>query len=222
MPDHQQMLCINFAGFWRTGGGRSSGYHLDTLCERDHNNLPYFPARQLKGILRQALARAEAWGWLNQLALPPGPCDNWEELLFGSRSQSRERSQTWPGMLIIDNANLAAEERAYLSAPEQVALREQLFDALFATAIDESGSAREASLRGAEVTVPLQLFSCLSLQLTALETELHQQQRMLLESGHGWDAISSCLSLVDALGAGRSRGLGEAQVNLLSSTGEQY
>jgi CRISPR/Cas system CSM-associated protein Csm3 (group 7 of RAMP superfamily) len=220
MPEQQDILRIDLSGYWRAGGGRSSGYHLDTLCERDHQGLPYFPGRQLKGILRQAVARAESWGWFDDFDLPPGPCLCWEELLFGSASGTLERDRTWPGTLIIGNAELVSEERAFLAAPEQVELREQLFASLFSTAIDDTGSAQTASLRGMEVALPLSLHAPLTLELTSPDPELQEQQHALLASGLGWQVLAASLHLVDAVGSGRSRGLGEARLTFASTMGD--
>jgi CRISPR/Cas system CSM-associated protein Csm3 (group 7 of RAMP superfamily) len=220
MSDSQRILSIALAGYWRAGGGRSSGYHLDMVCERDANALPYLPARQLKGLMRQALARAEAWGWFAEQKLPPGPCTSFDELLFGSVSQQHQRSHTWPGMLFVGNATLDIPEQRFLAAPEQAALREQLFDQLFSTAIDATGSAQSGSLRGAEVALPVNLFARLTLELTALDGARREQQQQLLDSASVWQLIESVLSLLDAIGAGRTRGLGEARMVLLDAATE--
>jgi CRISPR/Cas system CSM-associated protein Csm3 (group 7 of RAMP superfamily) len=220
MSDSQRSIRLELAGFWRAGGGRSSGYHLDSLCERDRDGLPFLPGRQLKGVIRHALARAEAWGWFADNVLPEGPCATLDELLFGSVSQQHERANTWPGMLIIGDATLSQAERGYLAQPQQAALREALFEQLFSTAIEDSGGAKAGSLRGAEVALPMVLFAPVSLELTALESERREQQRQVLTDARVWQAVEASLSLVDAIGAGRTRGLGEAQLSLLARAEE--
>lgn len=208
------ILHVDFTNYWHAGSGRSSGYYLDALCERDDSQLPTLPGRQLKGLLRHAVHRAEAWHWLSTFPLPPGPLDSHEELLFGSRSHSDSRSATQPGLLRIDTARLPEAERQWLAHGDQSELREDLFGELFSTAINEQGSAQRYSLRGVQVCIPLQLQATLSLAVTANDLALRTQQQAYIEAGTAWQAIEAALPLLDALGAHRSRGLGEARVTL--------
>lgn len=211
---HHAKLSIQFQNFWHAGSGRSSGHHLDAVCLKDKNQLPYFPGKQLKGILRQAVRRAEAWGWYQTTPLESGLAKSHEELLFGSSSQDSERHYTFAGILQVDNANLSELEYTYLQSPDQAQLRELLFDELFSTAIDDNGTAKKYSLRGIEVCLPTQLFSSLSLQLTALDHSHQQQQEKWLATSDPWQILRKALPLIDALGAHRSRGLGEATLSL--------
>lgn len=213
--EHQAQLRLELASYWHAGSGRGSGYHLDALCERDTDALPILPGRQLKGLLRNALRRAEAWGWLAALALPEGPLANHETLLFGSASQQLGRGATEPGVLRVDSARLPAGERHWLAADTQADLRVELFGELFSTAINEQGSAQRYSLRGTEVCIPMTLEAPLALELSSQHTALRVQQKRYLESGAGWQALTAALPLVDAVGAHRSRGLGEARLELI-------
>lgn len=208
-------LQVDFLNYWHVGSGRGGGHFLDAVCERDDDGLPVLPGRQLKGLLRHALFRAEAWGWLEGLELPPGPVTSHEGLIFGSRSHGSGRFATWPGMLVVDSAHLPDAERRWLALPEQSQMRGALFEALFSTAIDELGSARRYSLRGLEVCVPLSLRSGLALEASATEDLLRAQQRAYVDAGTGWAALQAALPLLDAFGAQRSRGLGEARVSLI-------
>lgn len=213
--EHNALLRLDLANYWHAGSGRGSGYHLDTLCERDTDALPILPGRQLKGLLRHAVRRAEAWGWLTDHLLPEGPLRHHETLLFGSASQSVERSNTQPGMLHVDSARLSAEERQWLAADEQAELRVELFGELFSTAINEQGSAQRYSLRGTEVCIPVTLEAPLALALTSQHEAVREQQKQYVQSGVGWQALTAALPLVDAIGAHRSRGLGEARLELI-------
>lgn len=210
-------LKIEFRSYWHTGSGRGSGYYLDALCERSDDQLPVLPGRQLKGLLRHALHRAEQWGWLAEFDLPSGTATCHEQLLFGSASQTVERYATEPGMLRVASACLAEDEREWLAQPEQVAMRNQLYSELFSTAVDEQGSAKRYSLRGLEVCIPVTLYAKLTLEVTAQTTSSRKQQRCYLESGRAWQVLELALPLLDALGAQRSRGLGEAQVSLVAN-----
>lgn len=211
---HHAQLSIQFQNFWHAGSGRSSGHHLDAICLKDKNQLPYFPGRQLKGILRQAVRRAEAWGWYKTNTLASGLAQSHEELLFGSTSQDSERHHTFAGVLQVDNANLSAPEYIYLQNAEQAQLREFLFDEIFSTAIDDNGTAKKYSLRGVEVCMPTQLFAPLFLQFTALDHSHQEQQEKWLATQDPWEILRKALPLIDALGAHRSRGLGEAILSL--------
>lgn len=216
---HVMTLRIDLAGYWHAGSGRGSGSHLDALCERNADGLPVLPGRQLKGLLRHAVRRAEAWGWYADLPLPAGPASNIEILLFGSDSQTEDRHGTLPGLLAVDSAELPAAERNWLAAPVQASWRSQLFDELFSTAIDENGTARDHSLRGVEVALPTVLEAGVSLQAFALEPAHRRQQDAWLAGPAPWSALAMALPLVDAIGAHRSRGLGEACLTLTSSGG---
>lgn len=213
--EHGAKLEIELLNYWHAGSGRGSGYHLDALCERDADALPILPGRQLKGLLRNALHRAESWGWLAEFTLPPGPLQHHEVLLFGSASQQLHRNATEPGMLKVDSARLPAAERCWLADQSQSDLRVELFGELFSTAINEQGSARRYSLRGTEVCIPLTLEAPLALELSSQHPDLRKQQKCYLEDGTGWQVLTAALSLIDAIGAHRSRGLGEARLQLI-------
>ncbi len=209
-------ISIEFKGYWHAGSGRGTGHHLDAICERDTNGLPYLPGKQLKGLLRQAVARAEDWDWFSQHTIPSGPMLSLEDLLFGSESQQQSRYLSQPGMLQVHSAELPEAERLWLAQPEQASQRQALFDELFSTAIDEeTGSASNGSLRGIEVCLPSILIAEVRLQITALDEDLRKQQQMWLDNPLAWQVIEEASTLIDAVGAHRNRGLGEAQVRLL-------
>jgi len=211
------VLHVHFTQYWHAGSGRGSGYHLDALCERDTHGLPTLPGRQLKGVLRHAVRRAEAWGWLESLQPPPeGPLRDHETLIFGSLSQSEHRSATQPGMLRVASAHLPEREARWLAAPDQHAIRAELFAELFSTAINDQGSAQRYSLRGTEVCLPVSLQCTIALGLTATHDDLRAQQVAYLKGGSGWAALRAALPLIDTLGAHRSRGLGEVHLELIA------
>ena len=215
----QAAIQLQFNNYWHCGSGRGSGSLVDAVCERDGEGLPYVPGRQLKGILRHAVRRAEAWGWLDAIKLPSGPLRSHEELLFGSKSQDVGKFMTYPGMLLVDNGKLPEADRAWLNRPHMMALKEQFFEELYSTAINEMGTAKAHSLRGIEVCLPVTLQAQLALQVTALDSLQRQQQQDWMEVSSPWKALRTALPLIDALGAHRSRGLGEAEVSFVTTTG---
>ncbi len=209
-------LTIQLHGYWHCGSGQSAGTHLDALTARDHHGLPVIPGRHLKGLLRHAMRCADTWNWLDGIVLPDGPAGDFEELLFGSRSGQEARSATRPGMLRVDDAELPEAERAFLAHPDTDGpqLRPFLFRDVHRTAINRQGSASDKSLRGTEVTLPMQLEAPLGLEVTALEADLRRQQERTLEEADLWGTLASVLPLISAIGAERNRGLGEAELSL--------
>lgn len=206
-------LTVNFLNYWHTGSGAGAGHSVDARCLRDQNDLPFIAGRQLKGLLRHAVQRAEAWGWLNGLTRPEGVA-SFAELLFGSITQERGRDETTPGMLMVGNARLPDAEYNWLALKDQAQHREQLFTELFSTAIGTDGIAQDHSLRGLEVCLPILLCAPLSLEQTALDETLRAQQRQWIAETTPWAPIEKALPLIDAVGANRSRGLGEAILSL--------
>jgi CRISPR/Cas system CSM-associated protein Csm3 (group 7 of RAMP superfamily) len=208
-------LTLDIKSYWHTGNGQGDGYHLDALCERDQDKLPMIPGRQIKGLLRHCVRRAEAWGWLANFTLPEGYFNSHEELLFGTKSQEVERYETQPGVLIVENAHLPDAERQWLALEEAAEMRAELFTELYSTAIDaNTGSARQYSLRGMEACIPLQLLASIDLMETALEPSLRAQQQVYLQSGSAWKVLAASLPLLDSIGANRSRGFGEVIASL--------
>lgn len=214
-------ISIDLNGYWHAGGGRSSGHHVDAMCERDEASLPILPGRQLKGLLRHAVRRAEAWGWFQDLPVPEGPATTHEDLLFGTASGETSRSQTHPGVVLVGSARLPANEREWLASPDGSDVAQSLFDAVFSTAINEQGSALPHSLRGMEVAIPCQLQAELDLALTALEPERRRQQAEYMRVGHAWNVLEAVMPLLDRVGAHRSRGFGESIARLSAHAGDR-
>ncbi|MBE0507874.1 MAG: hypothetical protein IBX50_14375 [Marinospirillum sp.] len=207
-----QCLQLEFNYFWHTGTGSGSGTHLDALTEKDRDYLPFVSGKHLKGLLRHAFHRAEAWGWYDQ-SLPDGVAENWETLIFGSTNQEVARHLTLPGMLHVDDAILCSKERAWLNdSPE---LKPFLYQEVFSTAIETAtGTAKKNSLRGIEVSLPVTLFSDLELIVTATESEHRLQQQTLLKLENPFFWLEPLLPLIDSVGAHRTRGLGEARLSI--------
>ena len=214
---NERILIIKLQGYWHSGGGRSSGHYLDAMCERD-GQLPVLPGRQLKGLLRHAVHRAEQWGWLQDAPLSPGPAQSHEELLFGSTSQQEMRNATHPGIIGVDSALIPSHERQWLQHADNANCLPALFGELFSTAIDDNGSAKSHTLRGVEVAIPLSLHAALVLSLTALDPVRRQQQARYLQEDTPWQVLEAALPLLDHIGAHRNRGLGECVVQLVAGT----
>ncbi len=153
--------------YWRAGTGRGGGALLDELVHRDMYGLPSLPGRTVKGLLRDAVYRAEQWQripkdstlcWFGSNAIEPG--------------EDEIRLETEAGALGVSDAVLDKELKDYLISllTSSIAGKKQkgkelcqgFFHKIYATAIEhETGSAKDKSLRGMEVTIPLTLTATL-------------------------------------------------------------
>lgn len=212
-------LQIDLQGYWHAGSGRSAGALLDSLVQKNTVGLPVVGGRHIKGLLRHALAKAEVLNWFTEIELPEGPVKTLETLIFGSANQQEGRFNTLPGLLIVGDASLPEAEATWLAATEQAELRQYLYSQLSSTAITELGTAKQNSLRAIEVSLPMQLKSELSMQVTAVDEAHRAQQQAWIASTAAWQPIIEASSLVDSLGASRSRGLGEAIFSWQKSKG---
>ncbi|WP_421847606.1 RAMP superfamily CRISPR-associated protein [Marinomonas sp.] len=200
---HQQ-LTINITSYWHAGTGRTSGSHVDSLVEKDASGLPFLNGRHLKGLLRDAITRANEWGWFDDLPSLEHGQSSLPDWLFGTRptntdSDVETRFNTVPGIIAVSNAQLpSADGNLLANAPE---LRSELYRHIFSTAIDHhSGIAKEKSLRGIEVTIPLSLYA---------EVECNDSQAEQV-----FQYLSKAIHLIDHVGGMRNRGLGRAQISL--------
>ncbi len=205
-----KQLKVEIHSYWHAGTGRTSGSHVDSLVEKDHRGLPRLSGRHLKGLLRDAVYRACSWGWFDDA----GDLETW---LFGSAANPEQadgqdsdstRFATTAGSLFISNAELRKSEQQALT--QNTGLRSALYHSLFATAIDEqTGSAKNQSLRGMEVVVPLTLYADINIQSD--ERQAH----------NAFDKLQQALSLIDHIGGMRNRGLGRATLTLEDADSNQ-
>lgn len=187
------MLVIDIQSYWHPGTGRGSGFHLDAVTHTGADGLPRLPGRTLKGLLRDAVYRAEQWGW------PTAPSGS-TEALFGPLG--RDGQPTRPGLLRVSDATLPDEVTAYLTADTGKPLVPGLYREHFSTAIDvATGVAASRSLRGMQVVVPL--------TLEAVVTEIPG-----VAAVPDWRTrIAAVFPLVTAVGAQRTRGFGRAHLH---------
>ena len=213
------VLTIDIRSFWHAGTGRGSGSHLDALVERDINGLPFVSGKMLKGLLRDAVNRAATWQVLSVQKDKPDALDAGQivEILFGSPgfgADNAPRDATLAGLLKISNAQMPEVLRDWLGGgtPEHLHLRNKLFRSIYSTAINsDSGVAKKGSLRGQEVTVPMQLEARIS--LLPMPAGEHSEAHILV--AEYWHSIvQQALPLVRAVGSNRTRGLGRAHLTL--------
>lgn len=190
-----------FLSYWHPGTGGGLGAWLDARA-RSMGGLPLVPGRTLKGVLREAVERAEGLGWHGE-GLAVG--NRWTDRLFGQPATAAGSSV--PGALRIGSAELDATTRAAIHAladePRRDALR-GMRAALHQTAIEDTGVAKEGSLRGIEVYVPMPLAAPIDWIGADDEAAITAAFAVLARS----------LALVEGLGAHRTRGLGRVALTL--------
>lgn len=210
-------LTIAFQAYWHIGSGIGQGAVVDATPAKDQQGLPYVPGRQLKGLLREAVKTLQLSG---QFDTELDPELDIEALLFGSKSTSNEttkdqltRFETHAGMIQIGNGQLTKEDQDALNS--QPTLKANLYTRLYQTAIDaNTGSAKHTSLRGQEVCLPLTLQAPINWQNRAHDPQICQQQDQLANSKACHQIIKLACQMIPAIGAHRTRGLGEVIVSL--------
>lgn len=221
-------LNIEFLSYWHVGNGLGEGAAADAVVLKDRHGLPYFPGKGVRGLLRNALQKADALGWLpdseediitlafgsSHLAdTKNGNANHQDEKDIEKAPETTPKSAqetpitrlTLPGMLYVSNATLPDAERHYLAQPQQAHLRPGLYQVMTSTAIDaDRGAAKKGSLRAFEVTVPLTLHAELS-----VNNDMTPEQKQQLDT-----ALQLALPLIEHMGAKRSRGFGRVALEL--------
>ena len=146
-------ICFDIRTWWHAGAGRGTGQLLDALVVKQGEGLPYLPGRTVKGLVRDAVYKAEVWGHL-----AAGTC----ERLFGTNTLNTKvhACETRKGALDFDDGVMEPSLTGWLNQKGSEVYRELLFSELHATAIcTRRGSALKGSLRSIEVAVPLKLYA---------------------------------------------------------------
>ena len=221
-------LKIDIHSYWYQGTGKGSGSHLDALVEKDQKGLPFVNGKMLKGLLRDACNRLAIW---NSYDLESYQLESYQlkstdkivETLFGSsgfantKQGNVARDETQAGLLRFSDATLPTEIAHYLADKPHQALRNKLYTSLYSTAIQhKSGVAKEGSLRGMEVTIPMILEA--QIELFKMPTTKHHsiEQQAIADN---WQAIiKTALPLIRHVGGQRNRGLGRATLTLEDAT----
>lgn len=178
--------------FWQVGSGAGEMGTFDSRPMKE-DGLPVIPGKQVKGLCRQAVREALA------MKLPSVPGDS-EICLFGERSPPGQPllDVPKPGDVRFDTARLPKADRDALAG--QAALIAGLYRTRRSTAMTENGIAKPHSLRFDEVTIPLTLGAAIEL------------------SDGDAGILRAALPLIEALGSGRTRGLGRVIVTLEDAT----
>lgn len=180
-------ILATFHSYWHIGTGRGSGYHIDSLVEKDASGLPYIPGKTIKGLMRDASYKLESWGHA---------CAT--DSLYGKRGSATDetRNETTKGSIRFSSLELP--EKGYLA--DKGELKSHLFQTLSSTAIDdETGVAKSQSLRMVEVTVPVKLEG---------EIEVISNQNLEISKEELKSLLAKSASLITNIGAHKNRGFG--------------
>lgn len=175
---------VEFLSDWHCGSGLSAGADLDALCIKDVNGLPFIPGKTLKGLLREA----------SELIF--GENLEFTEKSFGKENTSSDNEsqndlcESSQGACYFSNAELSENIQNILN--NDIQKKACLYRKVSSTAIEETGTAKEHSLRKMEVVIPLTLYAEIS-DIPSIEYR---------------DKLLLCLKYIKAIGINRNRGLG--------------
>jgi CRISPR-associated protein Csx10 len=198
---------------WIVGTGEGRVGDVDATVRRDHDGLPFIPAKTLTGIWRDACEQVAAW--LGGPGTEVNPWQAWVDWIFGSQPDARG-DITARGGAAPERAQLALSP-ARFSGPVRAACRGR--PALLAAAVlmrpgvaidDETGVARDDMLRLEERARPGWLQAEADFPFLA-GSDLPEAAEFLLRAG----AVA-----IDSLGGKRNRGAGRCWI-LPPGVGEQ-
>lgn len=212
-------ISITMNSDWHIGAGSGQG-DIDSVVQRDSDELPYIPAKTLTGILRDSCEQAA-------LALDNGETSgkwhNWVNFLFGNQPNSRQRPQAEiqaqldhaprPAAVAIRSAHLSTELRDALKARPQ--LKPAVTFIKPGVAIDpETGSAQSQQLRFEEVArkgARLSTKCCFDFSGYPDMAEDQKQQKIALA------LLLIGAKLVERIGGKRRRGNGNCTISILDN-----
>lgn len=213
-------VIVDFTSFWMHAMGAGGGADVDLVAEK-HEGFPVLRGRHVRGVLREASRRVEAWSttWETSARIwdkAPQEIDL-TQLLFGTRTET-EGGRSIPGCLDIRDFHIP--ENAMSSSADSLAdpsLAHLYFSRIAATAIDpRSGAAKDKTLRAMEVGVPLPVGGWITWAPQERRVQSPQDAEIVAAAAAGEPAIwrkhlERCLIEARAFGANRTRGYGRGR-----------
>jgi len=204
-------LTVTMNSDWHVGTGMGRG-ELDSIVQRDQDNLPYIPGKTLTGILRDSCEQI-ALGLDNGSA--SGIWHQWVNFIFGDQpalAKGAVEKTPQPALIAIDSAYLHDDLRKALKGKPQ--LQAAIAFMKPGVAINpETGTAKADFLRFEEV---VRLGAKLTAQVEiTLPDSLNQTEREVIAG-----LLASGVKLTERLGGKRRRGNGLCQFEL-SGHGKQ-
>jgi len=180
---------IEFFSDWHCGSGLSSGVDLDLLVIKDENGLPYVPGKTIKGLLKEAVEELNRFsGKENSLIRQAFGYSLSKKDKQNSNKEEDNTDKSETGDCFFTNAELDDKLREKIISAN---LSKYFYSSISSTAIEETGVAKENSLRRMEVTIPCKLYG----EIKDIPDELKPE-------------IIKGLKFIKRLGQNRNRGLG--------------
>jgi CRISPR-associated protein Csx10 len=198
-------LTVTMTSDWHVGAGMGRG-ELDSIVQRDQDNLPYIPGKTLTGILRDSCEQV-ALGLDNGQNY--GLWHDWVNFLFGDQpalAKGAVEKQPQPALIAIDSAYLHEDLRKALKGKQK--LQEAIAFMKPGVAIDPiTGTAKSDFLRFEEV---VRLGAKLTAQVEiTLPDSLSQTDQQIIKG-----LLASGVKLTARLGGKRRRGNGLCEFKL--------
>jgi len=221
-----RILKVELHSYWHVGTGRGTGVGVDAVSFQSHNGLPLWPGKGIKGVFRDAFRQAKRLSVLK-------PSDSVDEYhLFGQSVKGsisdpsndlvvRTRKDMRVGGLRFSDARLAVGEE-YLeyerwASQAGAELTPYFYNEVANIAIEPNGAVEEGALRMIQLVKPLTLFAEID-YVRGIDDERSPEQ--FEEAAQTvFQAVERLLPLVRMMGAGRTRGLGQMNIQLLNKAG---
>jgi len=190
----KRKLVLKMNGYWMVRSGKGGGMEVDSRIDRDSDGLPYIPGKMIKGLIKDVCIRLKVAGNSKY---------NFVNDVFGysGNTDGLARTSTESGKIFISDARLPENLRKVLNTDDYMDAKSALTRNIYSTAIDEeSGTVKEKSLRGSEVSVPMEL-------MAEIECDCSPEEM---------DAIElATTKLIYSIGAHKSRGFGEVEFKFI-------
>ena len=216
---NKKIVKIEFHSFWHIGTGRGTGVGVDSLQFVDVDNLPVWPGKSLKGVFRDAFAKAVELDSLphtdEELKVLFGPAvqSNVDEVSTNGTVQIRFQKEV--GAFRFSDACMATSERmpvvsAWARDKKNKKMVEFLYTDVANIRLNEQGITEDGSLRIIRLTKPLTLFA----EIEFVDNNMTMQDPMTKE--RAFDRLERMFPLIRLAGASRTRGLGRLTVQFHS------
>jgi len=174
---------IQFFSDWHCGSGLAAGADVDALVIKDRDGFPYIPGKTIKGLVREAI---ETIGSTNE---------NQINNSFGFFKDDKENMVK--GQMFFENAEFEKNLKATIDNQKTTKF---LYRSISSTAIEETGIAKDNSLRRVEVVVPCELEG----SIYDVPDEIR-------------DDLVKALKFIKRMGVNRNRGLGRCKITVIDN-----
>ena len=197
---------IEFFSYWCTGTGIGQGRALDSRTRKDANGLPILPGKTLKGLFRDALQTLEEQQPGIMVPGMTGKIMGREtEDNPGADRTAQEADSTDAGIQVRFSNAVLLEKNWFLAPGRRDDYIRHLYRHISATALDDSGMAKDKQLRNLEVCLPVTLQGSIELQATGDDEEKIPE------------LFTRAAPLIRKLGFRRHRGYGRCAVTITGS-----